>query len=181
MGGTNGSAVQGDGGLPPPGTSDPPCPDSADPSGRDDRPGEGRPSDRLPPPPETEVRAGLAEQLLARRLSGGVSPPPDEAVRSRCPLLWELLTLDTYRDGTQRVLPTLKIERTGGGYVVSLQDHASRSQVTVTCETLAEVPRALERVLGSGKDVWREYDSLKVKDPSKRAKRKSVDGRSSAG
>lgn len=87
--------------------------------------------------------------------------------------MWGLLTVDTYRDGTVRVLPTLKIERVTGGYEVTLQDHASHQQVSVQIACLGDVGGALEAVLRKGGDAFREYKSFKVKDPTKRVKRKN--------
>ena len=46
--------------------------------------------------------ASLAEQLLLRAAVTGTSPPPDQVVREKCPLLWGLLTQDFYRDGVLR-------------------------------------------------------------------------------
>lgn len=117
--------------------------------------------------------ASLAEQLLLRAAVTGTSPPPDQVVREKCPLLWGLLTQDFYRDGTIRVLPTLKVERTVGAYLVILQDHASHQQVSCEVTQLADLAKALEAVLRQGGDAFRPYKSQKVKDISKRVKPKN--------
>jgi len=100
--------------------------------------------------------------------------PPDDYVRDKCPLLWSLLTQDLYRDGTIRVLPTIKIERVPGGYLIGLQDHASHQQCSVEVECLHDLTKALEKVLGNGGDAFRPYKSQKVRDPFKRAKPKNA-------
>lgn len=115
----------------------------------------------------------LVEQLLGRGTSGRIAPPTDPSLEKRCPLLWGLLTQDTYRDSTVRVLPSIKIERVVGGYEATLQDHASHQQITVALLTLDDLAKALERALGKGGDQFREYRSFKVKDPLKRTKRKN--------
>jgi hypothetical protein len=112
----------------------------------------------------------LAEQLLARAAVKGVPVPQDDRVREKCPLLWSMLTQDTYRDGTIRVLPTIKIDRIPGAYLVTLQDHASHQQISVEVEALEGVAKALERAMAAGGDAFRPYRSQKVRDPFKRAK-----------
>lgn len=103
-----------------------------------------------------------------------MSPPDDPEVARRCPLLWELLTLDRYSDGSERVMPTLKIERVAGGYLAILQEHASRQQVQVKALKLGDVPRALESLLASDLDAWKPYDSPKVKERDLDAKEKKA-------
>jgi hypothetical protein len=100
-----------------------------------------------------------------------VRPPADPELEHSCPLLWELLTLDSYSDGTNRVLADLRIERMSGGYVVTVLDHASNQQASAYAATLSTAARALELQIGSGEDCWRPYKSFKVKDPLKRSKR----------
>lgn len=68
------------------------------------------------------------------------------------------------------MLPSLRIERISGGYQVTLQDHASHQQCSVNCQTLRELGRALEGILGSGGEVFRPFESQKVKDVTKRKK-----------
>jgi hypothetical protein len=83
-----------------------------------------------------------------------------------------MLTQDTYRDGTIRVLPTIKVERTAGAYLIVLQDHASNQQVQVEVETLDALAKGLEAALQNGGEAFRPYKSLKVRNPFKRAPRK---------
>lgn len=115
---------------------------------------------------------GLADRLLERGTTPGVRPPADPETEKACPLLWGLLTQDRYRDGTVRVLPTIRIERVHGGYLVTLQDHASNQQVSCEVTKLWELHFALEQILASGENVFRPYSSMRVKDPTKRAKGK---------
>lgn len=93
-----------------------------------------------------------------------MNPPCDHPVESKCPLLWNLLTQDRYADGTTRPLPTIKIDRVSGGYLVALQDHATRSAVGVTIRQLGDLERALERCLADPDTAWRDFDSFKVKE-----------------
>lgn len=114
----------------------------------------------------------LAEQLLQRGIEQHVVPPDDGALERQCPLLWGLLTLDTYRDGTVRVLPSIRVERISGGYRVTLQDHASHQQIAATSITLGGLGKALESAMRHPNAEWRPYASQVVKDPGKRMKRR---------
>jgi len=84
------------------------------------------------------------------------------------------MTLDAYKDGTARVLPTIVINRMDGFYVVCLQDHASHQQVSVVVSTLEGVAAALEAAMANDVDAFRPYASKKVKDPAKRAPREKA-------
>ena len=125
---------------------------------------------RRPKAPPRDPHAGYADALLARGKRIGVAPPDDELLRHGCPLLWQLLTLDTYADGSRRELPTLQIDRVDGAYLVRLQDHASRQQLQCKLFTLDELAGALERVLAAGVDAWLPYRSKKVQNPARRKK-----------
>jgi hypothetical protein len=81
---------------------------------------------------------------------------------------------DTYRDGTIRVLPTLKIDRISGGYRITLQDHASHQQVQAWSATWTGLPAALEAAMRHPNCEWRPYVSHLVKDPGKRTKRRNA-------
>lgn len=107
---------------------------------------------------------GLADRLRERRRRGGVTPPDDPTIERQCPLLWGLLTQDEWKGGGKRELPTLKIERTGGGYVVQLQDHATRQAVHAVSRTLQGLWRALEACLRDPNTVWRDFASFKVSE-----------------
>jgi hypothetical protein len=119
------------------------------------------------------VVGSLAEQLLERGIDDRVLPPSDERLQAKCPLLWGLLTQHTYRDGTIRVLPSIRVERVSGGYRITLQDHASHQQIAAASNTLAALGEALERAMKAVDPEWREYRSQIVKDPTKRTKRKN--------
>jgi hypothetical protein len=116
------------------------------------------------------VATGIAERLLASASRRGMAPPDDENVRRMCPFLWELLTLTTYKDGTARAMPSIKIERTGGGYIATFQDHASNKQLRVPLQKLQDLARTLEAAMAEGRAEWTEYRSYVVKDPRKRPK-----------
>jgi hypothetical protein len=108
-----------------------------------------------------------------RGVDDRVRPPSDDQAERRCPLLWGLLTQDTYRDGTIRHLPSIRVERVSGAYRVILQDHASHQQIEAMATTLAGIGAALERAMRAPDPQWRSYRSPIVKDPGKRAKRRN--------
>lgn len=112
---------------------------------------------------------GIAEQLLARGERPTLGVPLDDWTRANCPNLWELLTLEVYRDRTIRVLPTLTIDRAEGGYRVTLQDHASNRQCSAEADGLGELWEALERAILSPKG-WRPFRSRRVQKPERRKK-----------
>lgn len=97
-------------------------------------------------------------------------PPDDDQVEKQYPLLWGLITQDSYRDGTVRVLPTIKVERIPGGYRVTLQDHASHLQIAAMSCTLDGIARALESAMRQPEPEWRLYKSKVVQNPTKRKK-----------
>lgn len=116
----------------------------------------------------------MSEALLGKGVSRRIAVPTDDRLAKRCPFLWELLTRDTYSDGTTRALPTVKIERVGGGFSVTLQDHASNMACEVIVHSLDNWERALEGRMSDLEHGWRPFTSWKVRDPSKRAKRKEA-------
>ena len=73
---------------------------------------------------------GLMEDLAAKRAEGRIFPPVDESVQNKCPLLWEMLTMDRWSDGRRRVLPRILIDRVSGGYLVTLQDDSIMARKT---------------------------------------------------
>lgn len=80
------------------------------------------------------------------------------------------MTQDAFADGTVRVLPSLLIERTSGGYTVILRDHATRQQIACEVLALTDVADELERVMRRAERPWTPFNSFKVKDPTKRRK-----------
>lgn len=88
-----------------------------------------------------------------------MTPPDDNSLAVACPLLWELMTLSKYSDGTKRILPTIRVDRRAGGYLVVLQDHASRQQCSVLVSQFAAIPHAIESLVSHSLDCWRPYDS----------------------
>jgi hypothetical protein len=83
-------------------------------------------------------------------------------------LLWGLLTLNRYRDGSERVLSALAVDRVSGGYMVRLLDHASRQQLSCYATSWRAIPRVIEASLRSANAVWRPYNSFLVKAPPAR-------------
>ena len=121
--------------------------------------------------PALSTQNRLAEELLERAAAAGIAVPVDDECRVTWPILWSLLTQDTYKDSTVRVLPTLVINRVSGGYTVTLQDHASCQQCVAEANELSACFQQLERVLAGGGECFRPYKSFRVKDPMKRKKR----------
>lgn len=101
----------------------------------------------------------LIDRLRKEAPNGHVQPPNDEALAKACPLLWEMLTLDQYRDKSDRILPEVKIRRVGGGYEVVLQDHETCTQIGAVSLTWEGLPAALEAALGATSTVWRSFKS----------------------
>lgn len=104
-------------------------------------------SDRNRPPiPAVQTIDDLAKESLDGRTARPVDPHSEE----RFPNLWELLTVDAYRDGCLRHLPTIRIVRAQGGYQATFQDHETCYQWTVTYERLEDTWKALERRIATG-------------------------------
>ena len=167
------------GAVPPVGSADSPPPQYPDPElegsldlGDERLPPiqDARKPSRRPKPSTRDPHAGYAEGLLQGSLKHGVTPPDDAAVERDCPLLWQMLTLSLYADRTERVLPTITINRIDGGYKVVLQDHASRKQLVVKVLSLGLLAASLEQAMRRGYGAWEEYKSKKVTNTHKRKK-----------
>lgn len=82
-------------------------------------------------------------------------------------MLYELLTLDQYKDKTKRLLPTITVERVSGGYKALLHDHASSQYLVVEFDTLAGLAEALESSLANDLEGWRSFKPWKGRQPPK--------------
>lgn len=101
----------------------------------------------------------LARMVAERRFP----PPVDAETEEKCPNLWEMLTMEKWGDGSERILPTIKIERVPGAYRVSLVDDSLciRKAVIVPCLSVAF--EALERVLIDPETPWETFKSYRNK------------------
>jgi len=101
----------------------------------------------------------IVDRLRKEGPLGSVTPPADGTLEKACPLLWEMLTLDRYKDRADRVLPEVKIRRISGGYEATLQDHETCQQISAVALTWEAIPAALEATLASGSVPWRPFKS----------------------
>jgi len=104
------------------------------------------------------------QQMVAARVT---TPPTDPEVEEHCPFLWQMLTFDKWADGSERMLPVIKIERVSGGYKVTLQDDALCIKKSAMCQTLAGCPAALEKALVDQELPWESFKSYKNKQGPK--------------
>lgn len=109
----------------------------------------------------------IVDTLRGREGAGRIVAPNDDETERQWPWLWELLTVDRYRDKTTRHLPELLIRRVSGAYEVTLRDHASRQQKTAYALTLAGLWESLEAALVDPTRPWKPYDSYLNPDASK--------------
>lgn len=105
----------------------------------------------------------IIDDLKTLRGEGRTAPPTDDLVSEPCPLLWELLTADRYKDGSPRILPEISISRVPGGYEATLRDHEMWMQVSAFVGRLADLPVALEAVLRDPTRPWRPFQSYRNK------------------
>lgn len=104
------------------------------------------------------------QQMVAAKVT---TPPTDPEVEEHCPNLWEMLTADKWGDGSERMLPVLKIERVSGGYKATLQDDALCIKKSAHALTLGDVPKALEKALLDQETPWESFKSYKNKQGPK--------------
>ncbi len=102
----------------------------------------------------------LIDQLKEAFGNGHISPPSDDEMASLCPLLFELLVVDRYADGSKRFLPSISIDRESGGYVVTIKDHATRRQKSVAAPTWSSIPIRLQEALLDETVPWKEFKSF---------------------
>lgn len=112
-----------------------------------------------------------AERAFARAARQNCRLPDDDECRESWPVLWDYLTRTNLTDGTVRVPATIKIELVAGAWQVTLQDHATNKQCSVSVEQLSAAWETLEEVAGSDERAWRDYRSMKVRNPFNRKKR----------
>lgn len=103
----------------------------------------------------------LIEKLAAMVAEKAVMPPSDADVEKIAPNLWEMLTLDKWGDGTERLLPQIVIERVPGGYRATLKDDSLCIRKSALVNRLADVPAALEAVLVDEGIPWETFKSYR--------------------
>lgn len=101
------------------------------------------------------------EDMMGQALEGRVSAPSDEGLETLCPDLWELLTLDQYKDKSKRMLPEITVNSVPGGYEVTLKDHEMCLQVTTFASTLGGLGTALEAALHDPTRPWKPFQSYR--------------------
>jgi len=115
----------------------------------------------------------LIDQLQKAVAAGGVAPPADDVLASRCPNLWEMITTDRWGDDSERMLPEIAIERVPGGYKVTLKDHALCIRKSALCLALDECWGALERALTDSSTPWESFTSYRNRKGPKVPEEKS--------
>lgn len=103
------------------------------------------------------------EDMMSQAIEGRITAPTDDELESTCLDLWELLTLDRYKDGSKRMLPELTVNRVPGGYEVSLRDHEMCCQVTTFSRQLHLIGPALETALHDPTRPWKPFQSYRNK------------------
>lgn len=101
------------------------------------------------------------EDMMGQALEGRVAAPDDDQLEANCPDLWELITLDQYRDKSKRMLPEISINRVPGGYEVTLKDHEMCLQVTTFSAKLSGIAEALEAALHDPTRPWKPFQSYR--------------------
>lgn len=99
-------------------------------------------------------------KYVDRPASSGASPSAgsvasDPAFASKCPALWEYLTLAVWEDGSVRELSTLILMVEEGRWKACLSDKANDRTAWRTADTLAGLLEALEAGLAGGGLDWR--------------------------
>lgn len=106
---------------------------------------------------------GHLDQLAKAVAERKFPPPSDEAVENAAPFLWEMLTQEKWGDGSERILPTIKIERVPGAYRVTLQDDSLCIRKAVIVHRIADLVPALEAVLQNADVPWETFKSYRNK------------------
>jgi len=101
----------------------------------------------------------LAKMVAERRMN----PPDDPDVEKTAPFLWEMLTVDAWADGTERLMPQIVIERVPGGYKATLKDDSLCIRKSVLVLHWASIIAALESTLGDDKVPWEAFKSYRNK------------------
>jgi len=109
----------------------------------------------------------LIEQLQQMVAAHVVRPPDDPEVEAACPNLWEMVTIDKWGDGTDRMLPQLVIERIDGSYKITLKDHSLCIQKSAVANRLQDLPAALEKALVDQEMPWESFKSYRNKQGAK--------------
>jgi len=103
----------------------------------------------------------LIEQLAKAVAERRMQPPADPDVEQGAPFLWEMLTADTWADGTERILPQIVIERVPGAYKVTLKDDALCIRKSCLVPRWCDIVALLERALADEELPWEGFKSYR--------------------
>jgi hypothetical protein len=96
-------------------------------------------------------------EILARTPSGPGSPAADDAaLRDRCPMLHDLMTVVSLDGKRQRKVCTLTIFAADGVFKASLNERDRGLTLWASCDALAGIPDALETMLAMDPIPWRQ-------------------------
>lgn len=105
----------------------------------------------------------LIEQLQQMVAAHTVAPPDDPDLEAAAPNLFELLTMDKWADGSDRILPQLIVERVPGGFKATLKDDSLCIRKSALCNRLGDLPAALEKALLDQEQPWESFKSYRNK------------------
>ncbi len=99
----------------------------------------------------------LAKAVAERRMN----PPDDPEVEKAAPFVWEMLTIDTWGDGSERIMPQLVIERVPGGYKIVLKDDSLCIRKSALATHWCDLLTALEAALVDDELPWETFKSYR--------------------
>jgi len=111
--------------------------------------------------------ASKVEELALALSKAKFVPPSDSDFEELCPFLWEMMTLDKWADGTDRIPSTIKVERVSGGYRATIIDDSLCVKKGVYVSKFADILVELERVLPLESVPWEAIKSFKNKGGAK--------------
>jgi hypothetical protein len=107
------------------------------------------------------ARASGVAMLADKARAKGVTAPYDPDTEEAAPLFWELCTTSVNADGTERLLPDLRLTRVGGGWQCVIQDVETSQETRFQFGAILDLARAAERHLTSAGCVWTKYKNRK--------------------
>ena len=99
----------------------------------------------------------LAKMVAERRMN----PPDDPEVQKIAPFLWEMLTIDAWGDGSERIMPQIVVERVPGGYKVTLKDDSLCIRKSALVLHWADLVAGLEAALVDDALPWETFKSYR--------------------
>lgn len=113
------------------------------------------------PAPSPSSPPNAVEQLADRARAKGVTPPFDPDTETAAPFFWDLVTRSVNGDGSERLLPDIRITREPGGWVCVVQDVETSQETRFAFQGLLDLARAAERHMTSPDCVWKKYKNRK--------------------